>query len=42
MKRKYIIGLLILVVIALIIFRLAANKSILDKKKLTFTRHISL
>lgn len=33
MKRKYIIGLIILILIALIVFRLASNKSTLDKKK---------
>jgi len=33
MKRKYIIGLIIFAVVALIIFKLAANKSTLDKKK---------
>jgi len=32
MKRKYIIGLIIVVLLALIIFRLAANKSALNKK----------
>jgi membrane fusion protein (multidrug efflux system) len=33
MKRKYIIGLIVLVLLALIIFRLASNKKTLDKKK---------
>ncbi|GAA4322940.1 multidrug efflux RND transporter periplasmic adaptor subunit VmeC [Mucilaginibacter gynuensis] len=33
MKRKYIISLIVVVLLALIIFRLAANKSTLDKKK---------
>ncbi|RZJ89858.1 MAG: efflux RND transporter periplasmic adaptor subunit [Chryseobacterium sp.] len=33
MKRKYIIGLLIAVIVALIIFKLATNKSHLDAKK---------
>jgi RND family efflux transporter MFP subunit len=33
MKRKYIIGIIVLAVIALIIFKLASNKSTLDKKK---------
>jgi len=33
MKRKYIIVLIIVVLIALIVFRLASNKSTLDKKK---------
>jgi RND family efflux transporter MFP subunit len=32
MKRKYIIGLIVVALVALIIFRLAANKSTLDKK----------
>ncbi|MCD0487588.1 efflux RND transporter periplasmic adaptor subunit [Pedobacter sp. MC2016-14] len=32
MKRKYIIGLIIALVIALIVFKLAANKSVLNKK----------
>ncbi|MES2063623.1 MAG: efflux RND transporter periplasmic adaptor subunit [Bacteroidota bacterium] len=33
MKRKYIIGLIVVALLALIIFRLASNKSTLDKKK---------
>jgi membrane fusion protein (multidrug efflux system) len=33
MKRKYIIGLITVIVIALIVFKLASNKSTLDKKK---------
>lgn len=33
MKRKYIIGIIALVIVALIVFRLASNKSTLDKKE---------
>jgi membrane fusion protein (multidrug efflux system) len=33
MKRKYIIGIIVVAIVALIIFRLASNKSTLDKKK---------
>jgi membrane fusion protein (multidrug efflux system) len=33
MKRKYIIILIVVVLVALIVFRLASNKSTLDKKK---------
>jgi membrane fusion protein (multidrug efflux system) len=33
MKRKYIIGLIVVILLALIIFRLASNKKTLDKKK---------
>ena len=33
MKRKYIIGIIVVAIIALIIFRLASNKHTLDKKK---------
>ena len=33
MNRKYIIGIIVLVLVALIVFKLAANKSTLDKKK---------
>lgn len=32
MKRKYIIGIIIVVLVALIVFKLASNKSTLDKK----------
>ncbi|TDO24257.1 efflux RND transporter periplasmic adaptor subunit [Pedobacter duraquae] len=33
MKRKYILGLIVIVLVALIIFQLASNKSKLDKKE---------
>lgn len=33
MKRKYIFGLIIIVIIALLVFRLASNKSTLNKKE---------